>query len=320
MRAKLAVTVAVVVATVAWPREGIVGTYGSFTLARKGYTIAMEINVGAYSDPSREGEVFRRREEAIAARVKPLLPMFDGWFARVRTERHAYAGWLGALDVERATARQPDYRNRLPAPRPRPQPAPAQPSVLELEPASLDAGRGLQIYLHMREGAAPVAQARALVGFALATCALGDGRDFVLPTTSWPHDTRPLAARIEHAVGADSYSGQPALVAAVLFDARGHEAELAAIADDAKRPPGVRLLAGLLRAGLRGEAWSAADWSRFDAARGAVDRRILWAWALMLVPAGEQAAREDELRKRAPLSDEELRYFHREWVEGAPSR
>lgn len=83
---------------VLWPREGIVGSYGTYTSSRKGYTIAKEISVGAMSNHAEEGNVYRRREQAIDARVRPLLPLVDAWVARVRGGRHAYGGWLGAID------------------------------------------------------------------------------------------------------------------------------------------------------------------------------------------------------------------------------
>jgi hypothetical protein len=202
----------------------------------------------------------------------------------------------------------------MPAPRPR---TSTVRDPLAIEAVSLDDGRGLELYLHMKEGVAPAAEARALVGFVLAEIALGDPRELALPPTTWPRDTRPLAARVERAVRADSYTGQPAIVAAMLVDGRGHEAELEAIAADEAKSGGTRALAAIVARALRGKAWSAGDWALVEAARADVDRRTLWAWALMLVSDGEEAARIGELKRRVPLSDEETRSFFREWVAGA---
>ena len=99
-----------------WPREAILGTYGSYTLVRRGYTIAKSINVGSHSDHEREGEIFRSREAEIAAQVKPQLNQYDSFYARILTQPHPYAGWLAALDNGRTTAQQWDYKWRLPGP------------------------------------------------------------------------------------------------------------------------------------------------------------------------------------------------------------
>jgi hypothetical protein len=45
---------------IAWPVEVIVGTYGAFKLARTGYTIAMELSIGSYSDSDRQAELKKR--------------------------------------------------------------------------------------------------------------------------------------------------------------------------------------------------------------------------------------------------------------------
>lgn len=290
-----------------WPREAILGTYGSFTLVRRGYTIAKAINIGSHSDHEREGELFRSRETELAAQVKPQLNQYDSFYARILTQPHPYAGWLAALDNGRTTAQQWDYKWRLPGPV-------VQAPKSELGPLSgFGPGDAPQVYLHMKPAAAHLLRGRALVGFALAQAFLGDGADFALGRG----ETGPLGPRVQHAAHADSFWGQSAVVATLVLAVRARQPELAMLADDATQPADVRLLAGLVRLGLRHEAWTAADWQRLDAAKSAGDRRTLWTWVLLFTPAEEQPQREDELRKRLPLSDSDIGYFYREFVQGS---
>src|SRR5262245_60422756 len=111
--------IGVLLAVFGWPREAILGTYGSYSRVRPGYTVAVAINVGSYSEPEHEAEVFAKRESMIDAQVKPQLPIFDHYFKRVLTKTHPYAGWLGALDQKRETSKQWDYQSQLPGPVPK---------------------------------------------------------------------------------------------------------------------------------------------------------------------------------------------------------
>ena len=291
-----------------WPREAILGTYGSYTLVRRGYTIAKPINVGSHSDHEREGEIFRSLETEIAAQVKPQLNQYDSFYARILTQPQPYAGWLAALDNGRTTAQPWDYRWRLPGP----VVPPPQKDALGPLSGFGSADAPPQIYVHMKPAATHLARGRALVGFALAQAFLGDGADFTLVRG----ETGPLAQRVQHAAHADSFSGQPAVVAALVLTARARQPELALLADDQNEPADARLLAGLVRLGLRHEPWTAADWQRVDAAKSAGDRRTLWTWVLLFTPAEEQPQREEELRKRLPLSESDTGYFYREFVQG----
>lgn len=327
-RWSLRLAIGVLLGGLAWPREAVLGTYGSYTQARTGYTIAASITVGSMSEHSHEAELYREHEAEIDAQVRPQLALYGRWFERAFTQKHAYQGFLGALDRGRSTRQQWDYKNRLPAPLPRPAkptqpvkgtpptpPSPLAPLALPLGPR-FGSARPIQIYLHMKLEATQLAQGRALVGFALAQSALGDGEDFRLPADG----NTPLAQRLERAARGDSFRGQPLLLAALLFDVRERQAELARFAEDASQSAELRLLARLLLVGLRRESPTAADWQRFEDARAKLDRRSLWTWALVLTPTEEQAACEAELRKRLPLSDEDVRYYYREYVQGKEAK
>lgn len=290
-----------------WPREAILGTYGSYTLVRRGYTIAKSINVGSHSDHEREGEIFRSREAEIAAQVSPQLNQYDSFYARILTQPHPYAGWLAALENGRTTAQPWDYKWRLPGPVVQSQKAAVDPSP------SFGSADAPQIYVHMKSAATHLGRGRALVGFALAQAFVGDGADFALVRG----ETGPLAPRVQHAAHADSFAGQPAVVANLVLTVRARQPELALLADDPTQPADVRLLAGLVRLGLRHEPWTAADWQRVEAAKSAGDRRTIWTWVLLFTPAEEQPQREDELRKRLPLSESDTGYFYREFVQGS---
>lgn len=311
-RSLLLPAIGVVLALLAWSREATLGTYGSYTLVRRGYTVAEDINVGSQSDPSREAEIFRSRESAIDAQVKPLLAMYDQWYGRIREQKHPYADWLGALDADRTAAKQWDYKARLPGPIRRKSPDRGGP--LSIEPVM--ASGTPQIYLHMRPDSSELARGRALLGFALAQAFLGDGKEFALPA-GVAGDGAPLAQRASHAAGADSFSGQPRLVAAFVFEARARQEELARLIVDKAQPAEVRLLARLSLRGLRHEPWEAADWPMVEQAKARIDRRTLWTWVLIFSPAAEQSARERELRQRVPLSDEQERSFYSSFVTGS---
>jgi hypothetical protein len=299
----------------AWPREAVLGTYGSYKHVGKGFTIAKEINVGSYSNHEHEADTYREREQAIDTQVKPLLPMYEAWFARALGDQHPFGGWLDALDRQRSVPMPWDYKARLPGPIAPPKPERKEPAgLLALAPVASDDGRPTQVYLHMKPASPQLSQGRALVGFALAQAFLGDAPAFRVappPQAGWT-----LAQRLAHAVEGDSFAGQPALVAAAVVGARGEPAELTRLADDAAQQPAVRLLARLIALGLRHEPWPEADWARVAEAAKATDRRTLWTWMLVFVPTSEAVAREAELRKREPLSESDEHYFYNQYVQG----
>lgn len=297
---------AVLVALLAWPREAILGTYGTYLLPQHGYTLARAINVGSYSEPDHEDVVFHQREAAIDAQVKPLLALYKSWYERVFTQPHPYSGWLGAIDRERATKQQWDYRARLPGPTPLVRRQPADVPALD------DSEGAMEVYVHMKPQRSPLAHGRALVGFALAQAFLGDGASFKLPQGQPP----PLAQRLARAAHGDFFSGQSHLLAALLFDVRPRQPELVRFVEDKAQTAELRLLASLVLRGLRHEPWTPADWQRLSESRTQTDVRTLWTWALLLAPAEEQPAREAELRQRLPLSDEYERSYYREFVQG----
>lgn len=297
-----------------WPLEAKLGTYGSYTLSRKGYTVAKEINVGSYSDPSHEGEVYRTREQGIDQKVQPLLPMYDAWFARLFDQKHPYGGWLDALERNRTTTMQWDYKSRLPGPHTIKLQRVESPSALALPSSDFANGEPPQVYLHMKPNATQLEQGRALIGVALAQAFLGDTPTFQAAVPQ-PADWT-LAQRLAHAVEGDSFRGQPMLIAAVILAARSAQPELEHLVDDNSQSSAVRLCARLIYLGLRHEEWHESDWPRLEAATHGTDRRTLWTWMLVFVPSADAAAREAELRTRLPLSKDDEDYFYREYVRG----
>ncbi|MFO0575039.1 MAG: hypothetical protein U1A78_13710 [Polyangia bacterium] len=301
----------VVITLLAWPREARLGTYGSHTLVRRGFTLAADINVGSYSEPEHEAEIFRSRKAAIDAQARPLLPLYERWFERVLVQKHPYTGRLAALDRARAAARPSDYKWRLPAPVRRATGG-ADPGPGALLAASPPPSP-LKVYLHMRADATGLARGRALVGFVLAQLALGPSAELALES----RDPRSLAERVKHAAGADSYAGQPHLIAALLMGAHAQAAEMERLAQDPGQSAETRLLARLCLIGLRHKAWASADWQKIEQARSATDRRTLWTWVLLFAEESELAAREAELRQRLPLNEDDETYFYRGFIKGS---
>lgn len=302
------IALCVVLAILAWPREATLGTYGSYTLVRRGYTVAKDITVGSYSDHTREDIVFRQEEAEIGDSVKPHTAAYDKWFERVFTQKHPYADWLAALDRSRATPVQWDYKSRLPGPVWRE--APADPNrVMPLKPYG-GGGASPHVYLHMKADTPEVARGRALVGFALAQIAIGDTQEYTLHQA----DREPLPQRIEYAARADSFAGQPRLVATLLLEARTRQAELAKIVADKAQTADVRMLARLCQSALRHEPLVESDWQLLREVKSA-DIRTLWTWMLIFVPAAEQPAREAALRQQLPLPKDYDSYY-REYVQG----
>ena len=171
----------------------------------------------------------------------------------------------------------------------------------------------LQLYLHMRAGATGLARGRALVGFVLAQLALGPSAELTLEKS---RDPRPLAERVKHAAGADSYAGQPHLIAALLMGAHAQADEMERLTQDLGQSPETRLLAQLCLIGLRHRAWASTDWQKVEQARSATDRRTLWTWVLLFTEETELAARESELRQRLPLDDDDEAHFYRGFLQG----
>lgn len=290
-------------------KEAVLGTYGSYSNPRRGYTLSVAINIGSHSDHSREAPLLAEKQTQSEQLLQPLVSRFDAWVERPRAQKHPYGDWLAALDWQRTKALPWDYISRLPAPIPRPT------ADYALSPLSLPSQP--ELYLHMKPQAPNLARGRALVGFALAQAFLGDTPDLTLPDgPKWP-----LAERLRYAATADSYSGQPRLLAALILAARGRDGELLAYADDPTKPPHLRLLAGLIGQSLRAAPLSAASWQQLDAAKSAADRRTLWTWMLTLTPAAAQPQVEQELRQRLPLAsagaDQDKTDFYREFIRGS---
>jgi hypothetical protein len=281
----------------------VAGTYGSYTLARTGYTVAQEISVGYMSNHEHEAEVYRERQAAAEKSIAPLVGMYDVWFARAARNKHAYRGWLAALDVTRAKLADGDYQQRMPAPKPRRK----DELVVSLQ-------RGNSIYLHMRADSTPLARTRALVGFALAQASFGDGADFTLTSKN----DQPLVEQLDRAARSGFHDAGWSL-APLILDMRERSADLARFAADTTQKAEQRLLARLLSLALAGKSWSAGDWPLVDAAAKESDSRSIWTWIFVFSPTDAQPRQEIELRKRAPLDDAGERYFYKEFVLGQKS-
>ena len=294
---------AVAAVAVGWPEEGRVGSYGTWTLSRPGFTIARAIRVGEMSDPAREAEVVRAQEARAAQATAPQVKALEAWFSRVRAARGRGVGWLDALDVGRATPADGDYRARLPGP---------VAAVTAVAPPDVVAPEvdDFALWLHMRADAAPVAVARALAGVALGACDIGEAKLVQAP--------RPLAQRLAWAVDGDGEADQPWIVASLLFETCGRLRELDAVASDEEATAGVRALARLLRQALSESRIGHADWELLARAGADVGPTKVWVWVLMLGPASEQAARRAELERRVALDAEARARFLGPWVLGTP--
>lgn len=270
-----------------WPREGLVGTYGTFVLPLEGLSLAQDITIGSHSDHTREGPMLEERKQALDAATQPHAALYQRWFNRVLAKEQPWADWLGALDVKRRSELQWDYKARLPAPRP----------VTKSDgPMTIDPFGKLQVYLHLSARESDLAHARAVVGFTLAQLELGE-----LDGLAWPAAKPPeMAERLGRVGRADSFRGQAIAVASALVDLRASMAQLAGLVADEQQPADVRALAAVLSAARARRALTDADLDLLVKARTTVDARSLCVWALATQPKANEKAVLAQLEAKLP--------------------
>jgi hypothetical protein len=260
---------------VLWPHKGIVGTYETWQLPTKGFTLAMEVRVGSMDDPEAENSAAIRRKSEIDLAVRPHRGLYETWFERVLNPDNPWADWLGALDAQREMAKPGDYKARVPAPA-----IPRDPMVV----TPLDSSLGeLQIYLHLAADKTGIDRARAAVGFMFAAVATVD------PPLRWSRAEPASRAveRLKHAARYDAFEGQAVAIATVLKELR--DVPLTAIETDVKMPAEVRALALVLQAGRDRRALTDVDLRRVAAARAEIDARTLVTWVLATQPKAREA-------------------------------
>jgi len=293
------------------PREARTGTYGSYDLVRKGYTVSCPINVGSHEPHEEEAVQYAAKQKQLEAAVLPAVAVYDRYFERAASGRHAYSDWLGALDAARVSARQDDYKFRLPGPQ-TPMPAPAPVRLLSPRGPSQSL-ENCDVYLHMKKTATGLERGRALVGFVLAQLALGDEKGLLLPRR---RDSWSARQSLDWASRADFYSGQAWALGEILFPVARRAPELSAAAEDRAAPDEVRLLARMISMGLRRGAPSEEDWALVKSSSSRLDARTLWTWPLFFCPTDALPAIGARLKELAPVQDET---FVKNFLEGPPS-
>lgn len=265
------------------------GTYGSYRQVERGFSLAVDINIGSHSDHEREAVMYREREAALKRSLAPLGQTYAAWFRRVLARDHRFAGWLAALDAERSKPLQWDYQARLPAPHPRIVETPGVPS-----PQTSTMPRKLEVWLHMMPKARRLAHARALVGFTLAQIAEGEPAGL-----RWPEPpTDATVQRLEAVAQGGSFSDQPVLLARALVELRARGDEVAEVARDDSQPLELQALAIAWTAGLAARPLTDAELERIG--RATFERRVVWTWVLVTQPASEQPRLWAALKARRP--------------------
>jgi len=253
-------------------KEAIVGTYGSYTNVREGYTLAKDIAIGSLNsfnpkfDKSKaEANALVEKQQSAERNVEPFLKDLDALYARVFSTHHPFEDRLSAIDNARATASDEDFRCRVPAPIP----------------------ESYQLYIHMKPGEPALRQFRGLIGWALAQVYLGGYRCDA--TAGWLIQKLP--------------SLEPGELAAFILQAQSHRDVLEKIAQDLSQNPSARFRAALLLSAYKNQVPSDHEWALAKGIEG-------WEWILLLAPESELANVKARLEKNVPLSSygkEELR-------------
>lgn len=131
------------------------GTYGSATVAFRGFSASQDCSVGYWSDHDAEAEAFRRRQKEAKQALKALEPVFRKIYDRFAAGDHAWRRHRVHLDRDRTRERQDDYKIRFDLP-----PLTGHPSD----------GR-LSIHLYLKRDLAPAVREVALAGFLLSQAA-----------------------------------------------------------------------------------------------------------------------------------------------------
>ena len=197
-----------------------------------------------------------------------------------------------ALDAERASARQDDYKFRVPGPVLPPR-AESEKTLLPRAPsASLEE---CDVYLHMKKTSTGLERGRALVGFVLAEIAKGDEKDMLLSRRRGDWSARQA---LDWAARADSYNGQAWALGEVLVSLARRAPELHAAAEDRTEPDEARLI----ETGRKRGAPTEEDWALVKTSR--IDPRTAWARLLFFSPPDALPAVTSRLKQTLPLHDD----------------
>src|SRR5262245_42808245 len=128
------------------------GTYGSATLAFRGYSASQDCSVGYWSDHEAEADAFRSRQKDAKEHLAELKPVFQRIYDRFADGTHAWRRHLVHLDRDRTRERQDDYKVRFVLP--------------DFKDRPVD-GR-ISIHLYVKSDVAPALREMALAGFLLS--------------------------------------------------------------------------------------------------------------------------------------------------------
>jgi hypothetical protein len=131
------------------------GTYGSATVAFRGYSASQDCSVGSWSDHDAEAEAFRRGQKEAKKRLEALQPVFQRIYDRFVDGSHAWRRHLAHVDRDRTRERQDDYKIRFDLP------------PLKEPP---EGGR-LSVHLYLKSDLAPAVREMTLAGFLLSQAA-----------------------------------------------------------------------------------------------------------------------------------------------------
>jgi hypothetical protein len=170
------------------------GTYGSATLAFRGYSASQDCSVGYWSDHEAEADAFRSRQKQAKKALAELQPLFQRIYDRFAGGEHGWRRHLARLDRDRTRERQDDYRIRFVLP-------PFQDRPVD--------GR-ISIHLYLKRDVAPVNRELALAGFLLSQAAhfrdlfrvdsVGQSFEEILRGWSWTETCLGFPRAIEKAV------------------------------------------------------------------------------------------------------------------------
>jgi hypothetical protein len=155
------------------------GTYGSATVAFRGYSASQDCSVGYWSDHDAEAEAFRRRQKEAKKRLAELEPLLKRIYDRFADGSHAWRRHLVHLDRDRTRERQDDYKVRFDLP--------------SFKDRPVD-GR-ISVHLYLKRDVAPAIREVTLAGFLLSQTvhwrelfgveAVGSSFDEILRGWSW---------------------------------------------------------------------------------------------------------------------------------------
>jgi hypothetical protein len=131
------------------------GTYGSATVAFRGFSASQDCSVGYWSDHDAEARAFQSRQKEAKKRLKELQPLFQRIYDRFVDGPHAWRRHVAQVDRDRSREREDDYKIRF-----------------DLPPLTdpVEGGR-ISIHLCLKADLAPAIRETALAGFLLSQAA-----------------------------------------------------------------------------------------------------------------------------------------------------